>query len=383
MMRRMPGRVAVVFAVACAVTFLGGIQLACQQASPQALYDGAGKALDAGDPAQAIKLYEELLALRPDSIEARTNLGVALAQSGRYEEAEQQYRKVLSLDPENETAHLNLALALYKRADFGRARIEFEELRKLHRANQQALYLLADCDLRLGNYKDTIALLEPAYDAHPDDAALDYLLGTALIKDGQTQKGGAVIDRIMRNGNAALASVLMGAAQYSAGDYKTSAGTVKKALDQNPEIPGAWTLYGRALVGSGEYEEAKTAFQRALQLDPNDFDACLLLGGILRHDGDTENAASYIKRALALRPDSAAVQYQISALAATTGRLEEACSGFEKLVKEWPDFVEAHLQLATVYARLHQTRESQRERQIVIELNEKARVKGPQPETIP
>ena len=52
-------------------------------------------------------------------------------------------------------------------------------------------------------------------------------------------------------------------------------------------------------------------------------------------------------------------------------------------VKQWPDFVEAHLQLAMVYARLHQTELSARERKIVEELNEKARVKGPQPEAIP
>jgi hypothetical protein len=45
--------------------------------------------------------------------------------------------------------------------------------------------------------------------------------------------------------------------------------------------------------------------------------------------------------------------------------------------------VEAHLQLAMVYARLHQTELSARERKIVEELNEKARVKGPQPEAIP
>jgi tetratricopeptide (TPR) repeat protein len=372
--------VAVLFTIVSAALVSGSSELQCQQASPQALYDQAGKALDAGDSALAIRLYEELLLQRPESMEAHTNLGVALAHAGRYEEAEQQYRQVLSQDPDNETAHRNLALALYKRADFGSARNEFDALHKLHPADQQAFYLLADCDLRLGKYKDTIALVAPAYDAHADDAAVDYLLGTALIQDGQAQRGGAVIDRIMRNGNAALASVLMGAAQYGASDYKGSAETLRKALDMNSEIPGAWTLYGRALVSSGDYEGAKAAFRRALQADPNDFDACLHLGGILRHDGDTENATPYIKHALTLRPDSASAQFQISAIEASSGRLEEARRGFEKLEKEWPDFVDAHLQLATIYARLHQTQESERERQIVVELNDKARVKGPQPE---
>jgi len=366
--------------IGIALSIWGTSPVLCQDSSAQSLYDRAGVALDKGDTELAIKLYEQLLQQRPDSAEARTNLGVALAHAGRYGEAEQQYRQVLSRDPENEMAQLNLALALYKRADFSDARDEFERLHKLNPANQQAFYLLADCDLRLGRSKDTIALVEPAYDARPDDAALDYLLGTSLIKDEQTQKGAAVIDQIMRNGNASLANVLMGAAQYGAGDYKASAATLRKALDENPNLPGAWTLYGRALVSGGEYEGAKAAFQRALQQDPNDFDACLHLGGILRHDGDAENAASYIKHALTLRPESAAAQFQISALQASEGKLEEARGGFEKLVKQWPDFAEAHLQLATVYARLHLRQESERERRISVELNDKSGAKGAQQE---
>lgn len=353
------------------------------QPSPQDLYDRAGKALDAGDAAQAIKLYEELLQLVPDSIEARTNLGAAFAQVGRYDDALRQYRQALARDPQNETVLLNLSLAYYKQGDFSQARGQLDTLHKLHPGNQQAFYLLADCDMRLGKFQDAIALVEPAFNAHPDDPALEYILGTALIQDGQTQKGAAVIDRMMRNGNSAVASVLMGAAQYAAGEYKLATATLEKTLATNPEIPGAWTLYGRALHLSGESEKAKEAFQHALKADPNDFDACLRLGAILRHNGDAEGAEPYLKHAVLLRPDSAEAQFQIAALQTSTGRLDEARSGFEKLVKQWPDFVEAHLQLAIVYTRLHRTQDSERERRIVTELNDKARTKGPQPEVIP
>ncbi len=62
---------------------------------------------------------------------------------------------------------------------------------------------------------------------------------------------------------------------------------------------------------------------------------------------------------------------------------EEGRTGFEKLVKQWPDFVEWHVQLASIYARLHRTQDSERERRIVIGLNQKARTKGPQPEVSP
>jgi tetratricopeptide (TPR) repeat protein len=382
-MRRAQQRFGQLAIAATAFAAFSSPRIRCQQASPQALYEQAGKALDAGHTAQAIKLYDELLQQVPDSIEARTNLGAALAQEGRYDEAVQQYRLVLAHDAQNEMALLNLALAFYKQGDFSKAHDEFEALHIAHPVNQQAFYLLADCDLRLGKFHDAIALVEPAYDVHPDDPALEYILGTALIQDGQTQKGAAVIDRIMSKGDSPIAIMLMGAAQFAAGDYKTAAATIQKALTANPDIPGGWTLYGRALLRSSENDKAKDAFQRALKADPNDFDACLHLGGELRHDGDLMNAEPYLKHAAILRPDSATAQFQVSALAASTGHLDEARSGFEKLIKQWPDFVEAHLQLATVYARLHQTQDSERERRIVVELNDKARIKGPQPEAIP
>ena len=382
-MRGTQQKVGLILTMATAVAIFGAFCLDCQEVSPQALSEQAGKALDAGNTALAIKLYEELLRKAPDSIEARTNLGVALAHEGRYDEAVQQYRQALSRDSRNETAMLNLALAYYKQGDFGKARSEFDGLHKFRPANQQAFYLLADCDLRLGNFRDAIALLEPAYETQPNDPAIEYILGTALIQDGQTQKGAAVIDRMMRNGNSAVASVLIGASQYAAGDYKTSAATLRKALDLNPELPGAWTIYGRALLSNGQNEDAKTAFRRALQADPNDFDACLHLGAVLRHDGDTDSAGPYLKHALMLRPNSPTALFQVSALEAAAGHLAEARTEFEKLVKEWPDFVEAHLQLAMIYARLHQTQDSERERRIVVELNEKARSKGPQPELVP
>ncbi len=283
----------------------------------------------------------------------------------------------------NPAALLNLALAYYKMGEYGKAHDEFATLYKLHPDNQQAFLLLADCDERLGRFKEAIELLDPAYEAHAEDPAVEYLLGNALIKDGQTEKGAAVIDRIMRGGNPGLASVLLGASQYAARNYKAAAETLGKALEYNPQLPGAWTVYAQALLNSGENEKAKAALDKALQADPNDFDACLHLGALLRHDGELEKAAPLLQHALTLRPDSATALFQVSALDAGQGRLEQARAGFEKLVADWPDFVEAHVQLATVYARLHRIDESEREKKILLELNQKARDKGPQPEALP
>ncbi len=354
-----------------------------QSQSADSLYKDAGKAYESGDVQAAIKLYEELLRKMPGSVQARTNLGVAFAHEGRYAEAIAQYQAALQRDPENPTVQLDLALAWYKQADFAKAGVELEHLRKKHPESRQALYLLADCYLRLARYRAAIQLLQPMYQSNPSDPAVDYALGTALIEEGLTKEGEVVIDRILRNGNSAEASLLIGASQYAAGDYKKAAAKVSAALQANPNLPGGWTIYGRALLGIGDNEGSEAAFRRALQADPNDFDANLHLGGILRHDGNNDAAASYLQRALRLRPESPAAQFQVGALNTATGHLEEARTQLEAVATRWPDFLDVHVQLATVYARMNRPHDSERERKIVMALNAKARNKGPQPDQQP
>ena len=354
------------------------VQAGDQGQTPEKLYGEANEAYDRGDVPRAISLYEQLIVLQPDSVPARTNLAVALAHVGRYEEAITQYQEALKRDPENSIVRINLALAWYKEAAFDKAAASLETLRKEDTKNQQVLYLLSDCYLRLGRNSDVVALLKPVYQAAPDDRGVDYALGTALIREGRISEGEAVIDRILKDGNNPEADLLMGEAQFAAGDYKTAAATLQKALEKNPDLPGAWSLYGRALLNDDDLAGAKKAFGRALKADSNDFSANLYLGAALRREGEYDGATGYLSKAQRLRPTSPEASFQIGALDAAQGKLKEARSVFEQLERAWPDFIEVHVQLANVYSRLQLKEESRREQRIVLELNEKARSKTPQ-----
>lgn len=347
-----------------------------QGQSAEELYGEANDAYGRHDFARAISLYERALSLMPDSVPVRTDLGVALAHVGRYDEAIVQYQEALKREPKNPVVRLNLALALYKEAEFEKATAELEGLRKEQADNPQVLYLLADCYLRLGKNSDVVALLEPVYRTNPEDRAVDYALGTALIREGQVHRGESIIDRILRDGDTAEANLLTGEAQFASGDYKTAATTLRKALDLNPNVPGGWSLYGRSLLNSEDSEGAKTAFQKALRADLNDFSANLYLGSVLRHEGKNAEAAPYLAKALTLRPRSPEAAFQMGALDAATGALDKARKEFEGLEREWPDFLEVHVELANVYSRLKRKEDSQREQQIVLKLNEKAREKS-------
>src|SRR5205085_3261860 len=54
--------------------------------------------------------------LRPERVDARSNLGVVYTRLGRYAEAIEQYKRALSLDRTNQPIRFNLAVAYYKTA---------------------------------------------------------------------------------------------------------------------------------------------------------------------------------------------------------------------------------------------------------------------------
>jgi Flp pilus assembly protein TadD len=179
------------------------------------------------------------LKLRPDSLDALSNLGAALAHQGCFAEAIAEYNRALKIQPKNPQALANLALAYYKTGRISKAREKVESVRPLLPNNQQVAFLLADCDRRLGDYKQAIALLDPRKKEVPNDLGLSYLLGAALIRDQQTERGGPVIDRILRNGDSAEARLLLATAKLNAHDIADAREDLEKAIELNPRLPEA------------------------------------------------------------------------------------------------------------------------------------------------
>ena len=57
---------------------------------------------------------------------------------------------------------------------------------------------------------EVVALLEPVYRTNPKDRAVDYALGTALIREGQVHRGESIVDRILKDRDTAEANLLTG-----------------------------------------------------------------------------------------------------------------------------------------------------------------------------
>jgi len=319
--------------------------------------------------------YRRFLELAPRSWEARSNLGVVYAQLGRFDDAVTQYREALALRPSAVAVRYNLSAALYKATRFADAVAELEAVLKAQPDHPGAPLLLADCRLLLGEWKAVIALLDPLVERDPGNRAVLYMLGTALMRDRQYDRGQRVLDRILRQGDSAEAHLVLALASREANDDIAAEKELRRALELDPSLPTANGTLGDVLVRMGEGAAAVQALRRELEVNPNHFDSHLLLGLLLRQEAKTDEAMRHLRKALALRPGDAGVRYQIALVEIAASDLETARATLEALVREEPKFTEAHVSLATVYYRLGLRADGQRHQAIVQELKreEKAR----------
>jgi tetratricopeptide (TPR) repeat protein len=373
-------RAVVIWLFILAAVFAGRASAQDPSVAVEREFERATQLHQSGDLQGAVRAYLAILATHPARVDVRSNLGAAYSALGRYEEAIAEYKRALIIDGDNYAIRYNLALAYYKAAWFAEAATELERFIAAIPSSPQSVsaqLVLADCRVRLGEYKKVIQALSPLAEADPTNRPLAYLLGSALIGDGQLDKGQAIIDRLFRHEDSAEARLLMASILLLADDAQSALKEVQRAIGLNPKLPAVQAWHGRVLMRLGDTEAAKIAFKTELASNANDFDSNLYLGILLRQDKQVDEALGYLQRAIQLRPREQYARYHLAAVYAAAGKPADALPLLEGVLKEHGDFVEARVLLASVYYRLNRKEDGDREKAIIQKSNAEQQAKQP------
>jgi Tfp pilus assembly protein PilF len=354
-----------------ALGLLLAVATAAQTPSPMTADELFAKGVgfhQSGDILGAIEAYENALRKEPNRVDVRSNLGAAFARLGRYEDAGREYRRALDVDPKNAPVRFNLALALYKTAQATEAAEELERVIAQDPRNKAAVLVLADCRLQMGDDERVVGLLEPWEAELGQDRLYAYLMGTALLRRNEAQRGQVFIDRLFREGDTATARVLMALAHLRREDPRSALVELERAVQLDPKLPTVHSLLGRALMETGRRPEAAEAFRREFELNPSDFDSNLFLGLLLRDEGKLDEAFDHLKRANRLRPLDPRVLYGLGSTHLAAGRVEDAEKALVAVTSAAPDYAQAHVLLAMVYYRQKNKEAGDRERDIAARL---------------
>ncbi|MGE5832950.1 MAG: sulfatase-like hydrolase/transferase, partial [Acidobacteriota bacterium] len=192
-------------------------------------------------------------------------------QQERLQEAIDLYQKVIARRPDTEDAYRKLAL-VYWRAGRPRDTIATLELALKNNVTQSEVRIkLGQYLVESGQAAKAIALLEHTAGDDPD--AL-IALGNAYQMAGrpadaiQTFKHLLVVDP--KNG---LAYENIGVTQLQGRDYAAAEASLRRALDLDPNLPGAYTALGVVMASTGRKSEAIEAWTRAVEIDVTSLDA--------------------------------------------------------------------------------------------------------------
>lgn len=223
-------------------------------------------------------LMRQDLVKDPDDWLAHNNLGIALMDQGRMEEAEHHYKEALRLNPGRAEAMNALGVIQQSRGALPRAAAYFRQALELNPNYAGAHYNLGRALTQAGELTEAVQHLVRAAQLKPSYVEAYYNLGVALQRGGQIPEA---------------------AAQY------------RRALQLAPEHFGANNNLGNILAEAGRLEQAAGHYRRALEIEPGDLQAQTNLANVFLMLGQVDEAIRYYREALKVDPNSADTRYNL------------------------------------------------------------------------
>lgn len=289
-----------------------------------------------------LKLWLDTVAKRPADPLAHANVGRALFDRGRTDEAIAYSRRAIALNPMKPEPHYNLGLAYEQQK---RWTDSVEQFKAAAMINPQMFY--ADFRAgrildRLGRYPEAELWLRRALAIEPDYADAHGSLGVALAALGHPDQAIAEFQRSLAlkadqpevEFDLALALAGLGRPEEALRHYSTAA-----RLD--PKYGEAQLNLGVCLAQAGRLPEALVALQAATRLLPRSALAHASLALALDQAGRTGDAIPEFRAALRLKPDYPEAHYNLGNALLRTNDLRGARDEFREAVRLKPDFAPA------------------------------------------
>ena len=253
----------------------------CAADPAKEVFDGAARALAAGDYETAERGFQSVLRQEPGNIAALSNLGVIYSRTSRADEAIAVYRRALKLSPDDKAILLNLGLVYLKQEAHSRALPLFARVVAIDPQHLQARQLLAVCRTYVGQLAPAIHDLEALHAAAPRDDGILFLLGFAYLKNHDAEKAKAIFQLMFEAAGAERAQFLLGKANYEATLFPQAEESFLEVLRLNPKFPGVHLELGKVYISLRRNDDATRELELALKENPGDADASYFLGGLL------------------------------------------------------------------------------------------------------
>ena len=314
-------------------------------------------------PELAIPELKAAVALNPDNVDVRGNLGVLLFFQGKFDEALPDLRAAVTLKPDLWKIQSLLGIAERRTGDDHQGRIDLEAA--LPHIEEEKLKIDVGLDL-IESYSSTDDLIQAADMAaallrmKPTDPRLLYaayqihsemmaesLLSLSLAAPDSAQLHQAIAHELQRTH-----------------DLNGTIKNLRQALALDPSLPGIHFELAEALHASDDqrlHVEAEEQYKLAVQTNPSDPKAASRIADVEVEKGDLVAGEKYYKQALKLQPNYADATIGLANVLSKNGDQAGAAKLLERVIVDDPTNYLAHFRLSAVYRKLNRPDDMKRE----------------------
>ena len=212
-------------------------------------------------------LWRHALSIQKESGYAHNNLGMALAEQNRLDEAIVEFREVLRINPQDADGHHNLGNALARQGRLGEAVEQFQEALRIHPGHAKAHYDLGNALTRQGELDTAVVHFRQALFFAPQDARAHYNLGQILVRQRKWEEAIQHYRLALGIDPAHVkARYYLAVALAEQGDFEAAGKEFQESLRAEPNLAEAHAGLARALSAQGKKDQALQHYQEAVRL---------------------------------------------------------------------------------------------------------------------
>jgi arylsulfatase A-like enzyme/Tfp pilus assembly protein PilF len=223
--------------------------------------------------------------------------------AGRAADAVRIYEGIIARRPDMSIAYRHLAYVERQRGNAAGAIDTLQRAIKAGVHDPRAVGQLGAYLTETGKPADGIRLLESVADTAPPDLDALNALGIAYAQAGRGEQARAIFERILAiNPASSVPLENLGLLALEQGDIASARRQFERAVEMDPRSSRAHAGLGNVLLKSGDRKGAVEAWKRAVDLDARNFDALYNVGTTLARDGDVNAARPYLEQFLRSAP---------------------------------------------------------------------------------
>lgn len=289
---------------------------------------------------------------------AYNNLGIALREQGKIEDALNAFEASFFLDDKTAFHALNFATTLNLNKRFTNAALIFEHLLKI---DPKPTYYIATAS----NYQDAnrnadaIKILKTAKAQFPNNDRILGRLGSMHLNEGELTQAVTELEAAIKiNPSDLHYKNNLGVALTHRGEIKESVAILSQVVEIEPKFAPALNNLGHSFRCLGKYDEAIKQFEIAIEVEPGFYDSWFNLGLACQLVFDYQRSIDAFLEAIRIDPSRPNTYFDLGNSYSKLGQNNKAVDNFQRCLEVNPNHIGALNSLGNTYSALGDTQKA-------------------------